>query len=695
MADDVSDDSIDGSAPPPTSTSPEDRMDDDSHEDEKIQFNLVLRAEFIIKRNNDGKSFQAIPHVLSLIEAIIKTKTDITFKTKSGDASFKTLDKFPKGDAFKRYFPMTSLEATRQGPQKVVVEICVESPTAIDFYKTKEGTLPVFLNQNNIWICEHKFQTLKIEKIGWINQSSVQVAFKEDLEKNIRERLQGSFLTDTIPHFEAWPRTIKGSKPVGTNRARETRAYELSCEEMHAATLCTMLMTAQDHERPEARAGLFVAHSVRKAEKELHDNSIDSQNTFLNGLRKIEIIGITIDAMDTRTEALGGKCLRDYLLQHGVEDGEKVDRTTFLTIERTKETDVKGKWYLTYNESKETEVTSCVGELISNLRQNDPALFPTLSLGGKRNAGFETYRTNLWNLTPASSSPRNNGGSNRTNGNRNKNNNKTTVTIAYDDESFPEISTKTTAPMIHTPRTPLTKMHGKNTLATAASKKDTYASRVVATSVTKSTIKTTNKINDIASGKPRSDEATNLKQHSRDEDDTLLQRMAASDANIAKIESEYATRLAAIESKLIHQSAITTRMELSTSKDIQALGAMITALTAQVAALIVCVQPAPKPSTHSKRGLESSPSPNGATKHSSKRKSRVGPDPVQLDADFAHNEVHEAISEDDDGDSASMEGVEDQAYTQSRSNSPGFDTAISMEGSEAGELNTQPGSQES
>ena len=31
----------------------------------EIQFNLVLRAEFIIKRNNDGKSFQAIPHVLS------------------------------------------------------------------------------------------------------------------------------------------------------------------------------------------------------------------------------------------------------------------------------------------------------------------------------------------------------------------------------------------------------------------------------------------------------------------------------------------------------------------------------------------------------------------------------------------------------------------------------------------------------
>jgi hypothetical protein len=50
-------------------------------------------------------------------------------------------------------------------------------------------------------------------------------------------------------------------------------------------------------------------------------------------------------------------------------------------------------------------------------------------------------------------------------------------------------------------------------------------------------------------------EATLLKQHSRKESDALLQRMAAYYAPMATLESEYETRLEAIESKLIHQSA--------------------------------------------------------------------------------------------------------------------------------------------
>jgi hypothetical protein len=147
--------------------------------------------------------------------------------------------------------------------------------------------------------------------------------------------------------------------------------------------------------------------------------------------------------------------------------------------------------------------------------------------------------------------------------------------------------------------------------------------------------------------------------------------MAAYDACMATIESEYETSLAAIESKLIQQSATTTRMELSTSKEIKALGGLIATLTAKVTALVALVRVEPT-RLNSKRGPESSPSPNGATKHPTKRKAR--PDPIQLDGDFAKNDVYKAITE-DDGDSQSMEGLE-PAYPQSRSNSPGFDSAI-------------------
>jgi hypothetical protein len=59
-------------------------------------------------------------------------------------------------------------------------------------------------------------------------------------------------------------------------------------------------------------------------------------------------------------------------------------------------------------------------------------------------------------------------------------------------------------------------------------------------------------------------------------------------------------------------------------------------------------------------------------KHPTKRKTH--PDPIQLDGDFAKNDVYEAITE-DDGDTQSMEDME-PVYSQSRSNSPGFESAI-------------------
>jgi hypothetical protein len=295
-------------------------------------------------------------------------------------------------------------------------------------------------------------------------------------------------------------------------------------------------------------------------------------------------------------------------------------------------------------------------------------LFPNPSIGGKRNAGFETYMTNLQKLTPESSSSKSNGrlNSNNGNGNRNRNHNhRPSLTITFDEEDIPELSTTTTAPSSRPPSTPLTKLNSKTTPVNASSgKKDTYASHTAATSSTKSNIKTTDKTSNAVSDKHGSDEATRS--------DALLDPMAAHATRMTKIESEQETRLAAIESKLIHQSATSiTRMELSTSKEIKALGALIATLTAEViGALGALVRPEP---THlnSKRGPESSPSPNGATKHPTKRKTR--PDPIQLD-NFAKNDVYEAITE-DDGDNQSMEGME-PAYYQNRSNSSGFESAI-------------------
>jgi hypothetical protein len=146
-------------------------------------------------------------------------------------------------------------------------------------------------------------------------------------------------------------------------------------------------MDSQNDDDQEAREGLFIAHDLRKAATELHDANINSHNAYLDGLKKIQIFGIIDKAINTATETLQGESLRQHLLY---PDTEATNGPTFLTTEPNRETDDKGKWFLTYNDAKETEATTRVIQLVPYLHKQDPMLFPTPSIGGKRNAGFET-----------------------------------------------------------------------------------------------------------------------------------------------------------------------------------------------------------------------------------------------------------------------------------------------------------------
>jgi hypothetical protein len=714
MAADGYDDGGAHGTPPPTSTSHDDPMDD-AHEGKKIKFERSLRAEITITRGKRDTPFLAKPNVRSLVDAISQTNPGITFKIKDGDDTFKNIDDFPKGDKFQHFFPMTTIDSTPQAPQKVSVEICVESTTVIDFYKRTEGKLYNYLDQNKIWITEHHFRTLKTEKIGFLSNISTVWALQKNAESNLIQQIDkhedhmremgSTELTEPTPRFELWPRNVKGSKVEGSKRPLEARCYEVTCEAIHANTLRAKLTDSQPK---EARHGIFIQHSVRVTEKKLHDAIINSHNHYLDNLRKIEILGISREGMDSvnaNTGDSGKSSLRDLLMRLHDEDSNE---PSLQSIEPTKDTDETGKWYLTCKADKEKLNLECIQGLFSDLREQDPVLFPNPSIGGQQKYEYEAYKTALRNLVPESPASNNNGGRNRrsrNNGNRNRNH-RSSVTIAYDEETFPELSTPKQAPLSQPSRTTPIRASQTSTPVDVPRKKDTYAARTAAPRSSKSTTKAANKTRSTVSdkdrstvsNKDRSDETTVPKQYSRDED-ALLKRMAECDARMATMMSEQDARFAAIESRFIEQKGITTRMESTSKEEYQRLNGLIQLL-------ISIVQPESTASTdvidvandtaqvvHSKRGLESSPSPNnGATKHLNKRISR--PEPKQLDGDFEDDEIHAAITEDDE-DSQGMEGME-QTYTQSRSNSPSFETAnSSMEGSEAGEMNTQPGSQES
>jgi hypothetical protein len=107
---------------------------------------------------------------------------------------------------------------------------------------------------------------------------------------------------------------------------------------------------------------------------------------------------------------------------------------------------------LTLNEVAKARVQ----ELISYLRNLVPSLFPKLSIGGKHSVRYGEYLNSLQKQTHHSTNYKTHSRLYRNNGNAKRNTNRT-VTIAYGEDTFPDLSTKTTAPPSHSSSTPLTK----------------------------------------------------------------------------------------------------------------------------------------------------------------------------------------------------------------------------------------------
>jgi hypothetical protein len=129
------------------------------------------------------------------------------------------------------------------------------------------------------------------------------------------------------------------------------------------------------------------------------------------------------------------------------------------------------------------------------------------------------YTTGLRNATLDITKSNGNGDSNRTrtraSGNRNRNRNRNrnynkrpSVTITYDEEDFPKLTTPVTPTLSPPTRTPLNKLNRKSVSAAGPSKKDTYASHTAATSSIKGSNTTNNKTHSNTSSEHRSDETT-------------------------------------------------------------------------------------------------------------------------------------------------------------------------------------------
>jgi hypothetical protein len=723
MATDIDVDKGDTDPPSASTTTQPEPMDHEAHDDGKNQHEMVFRAEYSIM-NGNAETFAAKRNVRSLVEAIItSSNADVTFMSKDKTLSFKLLKDFPnEAGAFGRFFPLTVLDSTHGEKRKAVVAIHLASPNAIVFHKPLPTTLQQYLDEHKIWLIEHKFDTLKVVKIGMVKGCSTLFSWQHKLQNKIQEQIDEANLADmtddspdnTIdtlqlektPAFELRGRNVK-SWQKGSNEHKkvilETRAYEISCEAIHAERLRALLRDSQPDDKN--RGGAFVDYALKKKDMQLFNDQIRAQNEFLLSLKKVVVSGIHRDAMSATTSDPNGLTMEEQLMNlyktTTAEDGSESQTPMILSVEPTNYTDADGKWYLMCTAENEHEVEEFVDEKIPILYktsdkytevQNAFKQFPKPHRGGANRAGFENYASALRNSTsPASQNPKHNGGSHR-----NRNYRKPKELRIVFEEAYPPLNKpKNKHKSVQSPdksdtyptRTAgTTNKNDNNAKRTAATSANTYYSTTSPPSKTSKTSKTRSPLTGGDNGKTAPTE-----KHSTDDMANILKRLAANEETIAK-QSETIAKMQADNAQQYKTLTATladtaTQTKESTAKTQE----LIAQLTAQLSAFVTSsngdtnsgngVLHSTTRTVNSKRGAVASPSSSQLRTHTRLRRQRLVrlSSPKALDSSFATNEnAHE----------------EDQNMNDdSGRDSPNHSTTTTMEGSEAGAIHTQPGSQ--
>jgi hypothetical protein len=116
---------------------------------------------------------------------------------------------------------------------------------------------------------------------------------------------------------------------------------------------------------------------IRYCTGELYDKSIHSQND-LEQVKRVEVFRVSRTTMDTHAQCnLHGTSLHDHD-ESRFKIKERDNNTTITSVESTKETDRRTKWWIVFKVDKETKATTCVEKSHFHSSRGEPMIYSRL-----------------------------------------------------------------------------------------------------------------------------------------------------------------------------------------------------------------------------------------------------------------------------------------------------------------------------
>jgi hypothetical protein len=329
---------------------------------ETYEFSISFNPKTMMNKDPD-EEFQAV------LSQIMKKSPGVTFHPTNEDmhpkpSSFTTIQEYPQTEAaFKDFFEVYENKGL------TTYKIFIKATMQYDELDLRNSLLN-YLRSNNLWMSSELISENIDEMIGYINYGHDKMVWRPEVEKKINNNIQAMIQSGSIS--EALRLKIRGLKKqihvrvaAGTFRGG-TKNDPVMCEGLVLRT--TKVQARASIELlgllDEKVLGEFYSIIPRGIDKELgnqlYGELLRTNNDMLNTLRSITVVNwpeeLFLDHYNPASDVAGTMAIRvDKIL---------TETWNCVAIERTTETETRGKYLLIFQEADMEKAKASIGDLI-------------------------------------------------------------------------------------------------------------------------------------------------------------------------------------------------------------------------------------------------------------------------------------------------------------------------------------------
>lgn len=223
-------------------------------------------------------------------------------------------------------------------PRKHAVYVTIETAVSLEYLRKE---MFEWLRKMNVWMYKHNWNTTKITSIGILVKIHPDLTWRSDVQNTLSANVAATIAMQggkTAPQVQLVTNIVSSGRKDDDTRI-STKVLEVQCEEIHSHELKT-LMCSSDF--AETSSLIFVPHGYGQVTSwQDYRNILHSHKAHTEAMVGIPFVGILPSTMDRKGRTPAEGTFRMFFWKF-INGNDPI----FISLERTGDTDIKGRWRL-------------------------------------------------------------------------------------------------------------------------------------------------------------------------------------------------------------------------------------------------------------------------------------------------------------------------------------------------------------